>query len=84
MASKKREIPYAAMLGIYREMLGRWRSEYGQNALVMALNIVLGAAPDSSRQWRAAQIEVLMEEFGDPAVRAAIQKLCASRYGKVI
>ncbi len=84
MASKKREIPYAAMLGIYREMLGRWRSDYGQNALVMALNIVLGAPPDSSRRWRAAQIEVLTVEFGDPAVRAAIQKLCASRYGKVI
>jgi hypothetical protein len=77
MASKKWEIPYAAMLGIYREMLGRWRSDYGQNALVMALNIVLGAPPDSSRRWRAAQIEVFVDVFGYPAVRAAAQRLGA-------
>ena len=72
MASKKREIPYAAMLGIYREMLGRWRSEHGEYALVLALNIVLGAPPDSSRRWRAAQIEVLVDAFGHSAVRKAM------------
>jgi hypothetical protein len=78
MASKKCNIPYAAMVAIYREMLGRWRSEHGEYALVLALNIVLGAPPDSSRRWRTAQIEVLVDVFGCPAVRAAAQRLGAA------
>ena len=78
MASRKREIPCGAMLGIYREMLGRWRSEHGEYTLVLALNIVLGAPSDSSRRWRAAQIEVLVDVFGCSAVRAAAQRLGAA------